>query len=112
MTTEKGRAMVLGALADARLPEDYSQHDRARDFAMVLMRDPQALRVLAAMLDLCGWMEALSEPGARATPDLGMALDYREGRRSVATDLMALLVTAFVEPPKVSNDDGNDLTRR
>jgi hypothetical protein len=112
MTLAKGRAVVLRAMADARAPEIHDPLARARDFKAIFLDHPNGPRCLTWLMEMCGMHEAVSEPHARTMPDLGNSLIYREGRRSIGVEVQALLTLAFMDQPKVPDDDRNDLNRR
>jgi hypothetical protein len=95
---------VLRALGEARFGDSYDEADRVRDFKAALLADERGLRVLSTLTDMGGWLHALPpiDMNGRETP---MMLVFREGRRSVITDIINLLANDDPSEPEVIREE-------
>lgn len=97
-------AAVLRALGEVRFGDRYEEIDKVRDFKAALLADERGLRVLSTLADMGGWLHALPpiDMNGRETP---MMLVFREGRRSVITDIMHLLANDDPSEPEVIREE-------
>ncbi len=81
--------LTLGALVDARFPDEYSDQDEQRDFRRLFLDTDEGRRVLARLLSRCGWMGA--QPPVLNGHEAPQVVVYEEGRRSVGQMIASIL---------------------
>lgn len=92
--------LTLGALLDARFPDDYSEQDETRDFRRVLLETVEGRRVLARLMERAGW-HGVTQPVqlGQEVPHLSV---FNEGKRSIAV----MIATILERDPSKKADDG------
>jgi hypothetical protein len=93
-------ALVLKALGDVRFGDRYDEQDKVQDFKATFLANDRGMRALSLLTDMGGWLEALApiDMQGKETP---MMMAFREGRRSVITDIMHLLANDDPSLPEV-----------